>query len=71
MDKNDIRQVFENRAKKIKNTGEKNKKVFLHKQRMKLLSGIEGTILEVAVGRGNNFKYYDCKSNVVGVDFSP
>jgi ubiquinone/menaquinone biosynthesis C-methylase UbiE len=39
--------------------------------RESVLGGRTGDILEIAVGDGKNFRYYDRKSSVIAVDLSP
>ncbi|MCG1010290.1 class I SAM-dependent methyltransferase [Salinicoccus sp. ID82-1] len=41
------------------------------KYRQRIFSGAEGRVLEVAVGAGANFPFYDADIELTGIDFSP
>lgn len=43
----------------------------LHKFRQELLAGLNGHVLELAVGVGTNFKYYSKNVKVTAIDVSP
>lgn len=43
----------------------------LKKHRKQLLSKVKGDVLEIGVGTGRNFTFYNNKTNVTGIDLSP
>ena len=69
MNKNSLIRKFNKQAAVYERNTRQRK---LGEWRQQLLQDIEGDVLEVAVGAGANFPFYDRnKVNVTAVDFSP
>jgi len=80
LSKEEIIQTFEERAKKLQEKSDDEpgflkkkirEKLLLKQQREELIAQAEGKVLEVAVGRGYNFQFYNQDTEITAVDFSP
>jgi ubiquinone/menaquinone biosynthesis C-methylase UbiE len=72
MEKTDQIGIFNRRAQKLKSVDVDfaNRKIFALGYRRRLLKNASGRLLEVAVGTGSNFRFYQPFVEVTAVDFS-
>ncbi|MCJ8014940.1 class I SAM-dependent methyltransferase [Paenibacillus sp. KQZ6P-2] len=69
MDKQKLIRKFDKQSAMYE---ESTRKRMMGKWRKKLLQGVQGDVLEIAVGAGANFPYYEMdKVRLTAVDFSP